>query len=124
MEREAPGETYIISGKPRDAVDVLECAEEITGVSVPRVVSPKVFAGLASIMGITERIVPLPEGFEAEALRFFTDVRWPVDNSKASEELGITHRPLEEGLRDYLEWELAQLDMRGDAKGEPREVAP
>ncbi len=124
MERGAPGETYIISGNPRDAVDVLECAEEITGVSVPRVVSPKVFAGLASVMEIAERIVTPPEGFEAESLRFFTDVRWPVDNSKASEELGITHRPLEEGLRDYLEWELAQLNTRGDAKGEPREVAP
>ena len=28
MEQGAPGETYIISGKPRDAVDVFKCAEE------------------------------------------------------------------------------------------------
>jgi dihydroflavonol-4-reductase len=123
MEQGAPEETYIIAGKPRDAVDVLECAEEITGVPVPRVISPKVFAGLASIMRVIERIVTPPKGFEVEALRFFTDVQWPVDNSKASEELGISHRPLEEGLRDYLEWEMTQLKMRGDVEGEIQEVA-
>lgn len=123
MEQGVPGETYIISGKPRDTVDVLECAEEITGVPVPRAVSPKVFAGLASTMGILERIVTPPEGFEAESLRFFTDVRWPVDNSKATEELGITHRPLKEGLRDYLAWETDQLNMWGNAEGGTQEVA-
>ncbi|MCU4752146.1 NAD-dependent epimerase/dehydratase family protein [Halobacteria archaeon AArc-curdl1] len=123
MEQGIPGETYIISGKPRDAVDVLECAEEITGVPIPRVVSPKVFAGLASIMGLVERIVTPPEGFEAESLRFLTAVRWPVDNSKATEELGITHRPLKDGLRDYLEWEMHQPNMREDAESETQEVA-
>ncbi|MDG5818283.1 NAD-dependent epimerase/dehydratase family protein [Natronococcus sp. A-GB7] len=123
MEHGTPGETYIISGKPRHVVDVLECAEEITGVPVPRVVSPMVFAGLARILGVIERIVTPPEGFEAESLRFFTGVQWPVDNSKAFEELGITHRSLEEGLRDYLDWEMAQPEMRGDTEGETREVA-
>jgi len=123
MEQGAPGETYIISGKPRDAVDVLECAEEITGVPIPRVVSPKIFAGLAGIMGMIERIVTPPEGFEAESLRFFSGMQWPVDNSKASEELGITHRSLKEGLRDYLEWEIAQLEMEGDAEEKIQNVA-
>ena len=123
MEQGVPGETYIISGKPRDAVDVFECAEEITGVPAPRVVSPKVFRGLASAMAAVERIVTPPEGFEAESLRFFAGVRWPVDNNKATEELGITHRPLEEGLRDYLEWEMDQMEMRGDTEDAIRETS-
>ncbi|ELY50257.1 NAD-dependent epimerase/dehydratase family protein [Natronorubrum bangense] len=122
MGQGAPGETYIISGAPRDAVDVLECAEAITGVPAPRAVSPKVFAGFASVMGAVERVITPPEGFESEGLRFFAGGRWPVDTSKATEELGITHRPLEEGLRDYLEWEMKQLKMRGDTGGEVQEV--
>lgn len=123
MERGEPGETYIISGEPRDAVDVFEYAEEITGVQVPRIVSPNVFTAFASIMSAVERIVTPPEGFEAEALRFFTGVRWPVDNSKATEELGITHRPLKDGLRDYLEWEMGQLEILENAEDEGKEVA-
>jgi len=124
MEQGVPGETYIISGPPRDVVDVLECAEAITGVPVPRVVSPKVFAGMAGVMGVVERMVTPPDGFESEGLRFFAGGRWPVDTSKATEELGITHRPLEEGLREYLEWEVEQLKMRGDADRELRTATP
>ena len=123
MERGTPGETYIISGPPRDAVDVFECAEEITGVPVPRVVSPKVFAAFARILGIAERFVTPPEGYESESLRFFSGVRWPVDTSKATAELGLTHRPLTDGLREYLEWELEQRRMDEDAEIEMQERA-
>lgn len=111
MEHGEPGEEYIIAGKPRDAVDVFACAEEITGVSAPRAVSPKLFGSLAKVMGTVERVITPPEGLEAEGLRFFAGCRWPSDNSKATEKLGISHRPLEEGLRDYLEWEMEQLGM-------------
>ncbi len=123
MEQGAAGETYIISGPPRDAVDIFQCAQEITGVPVPRVVSPKVFAGFASIMGAVERVITPPEGFESEGLRFFAGGQWPVDTSKATEELGITHRPLQDGLREYLEWEMDQLNMGGDTETEIQKVA-
>ena len=111
MEHGEPGETYIIAGEPRDAVDVFATAEDITGVPAPRAVSPKVFGGLARIMSAAERVITPPEGLEAEALRFFAGCRWPADNSKATTELGITHRSLDEGLRDYFEWEMEQLGM-------------
>lgn len=111
MEHGKPGETYIIAGEPRDGVDVFDCAEEITGVSRPRAVSPTLFGALAKVMTYAERIVTPPAGFEAEALRFFAGSQWPADNSKAKNDLGISHRSLEEGLRDYFEWELNQLDM-------------
>ena len=113
MEHGELGETYIIAGEPRDAVDVFACAEKITGVSAPRVVSPKLFGGIAKVMGTVERVLTPREGMEAEALRFFAGCRWRSDNSKARQELAITHRPLEEGLRDYLEWEMEQLGIEG-----------
>ncbi|MFP8890051.1 NAD-dependent epimerase/dehydratase family protein [Natrialbaceae archaeon A-CW2] len=114
MEQGTPGETYIISGPSREIVDVLRCAENITGIPVPRIVSPKVIGGVAKLMGAVERFVTPPEGLEAETLRFLAGPQWPVDNSKATEELGIVHRPLENGLRDYLEWEMDQLGIQGE----------
>jgi nucleoside-diphosphate-sugar epimerase len=38
-------------------------------------------------------------------------VRLRIDNSEAKRDLGIEHRPFEEGLHDYLEWEMDQLGM-------------
>ena len=122
MDHGESGETYIIAGEPRDAVDVFACAEEITGVPAPRAVPPKVFGALATVMGLVERVVTPPEGFEAEALRFFAGGRWPADNTKATEELGLTHRPLEDGLRDYFEWELDQQGL--EAGSRTRAVTP
>jgi dihydroflavonol-4-reductase len=117
MERGVPGETYIVSGEPRRAVDVFECASEITGVPVPRIVPGTVFGGLAALVGAVERFVTAPGGLEAEGLRFFAGGGWPADNTKATEELGISHRPLEEGLREYLEWEMGRL-RSGEARYE------
>lgn len=91
--------------------EVLGCAEEITGVPAPRAVPDEIFAGLATIMRVAERVVTPPEGFEAELLEFLAGRQFDVDNTKAKRELGLEFRPLEEGLRDYLAWELDQLGM-------------
>lgn len=112
MEHGVPGETYIISGEPRQAVDVFRCASEITGVPIPRIVPGEAFRGLAALIGVVERFVSPPGGLEAEAVRFFAGGGWPADNTKATRELGVSHRPLEEGLRQYLEWEMEQLRMQ------------
>lgn len=123
MDRGEPGETYIISGEPQQMVDLFECAADITRIPAPRLVSPKVIRGLAKIMGVVERVVTPSEGLEAELFRTAAAGGWPVDNTKATTELGISHRPLEEGLREYLDWEMDQLGMRGDAESEIQEAA-
>lgn len=51
---------------------------------------------------------------EPEMFRTYGGTEILVDNSKAKRELGIEHRPLEEGLREYLEWELEQLDREAE----------
>jgi dihydroflavonol-4-reductase len=58
-----------------------------------------------------EQVTTPPEGLEAEMLEFFAGRQYLVDNSKARRELGIAHRPLEAGLREYLAWEIDQLGM-------------
>ena len=111
MDRGEPGEAYFISGESRPLEAILECAEPITGVPVPRVVSPAVFRGFAKVMPVVERFTTPPDGFEAETLRGIVDVHWPVDTTKAKTTLGIEHRPLEQGMAEYLDWEMNELEM-------------
>lgn len=111
MDRGEPGEEYIVANEPRTFVEVFDVAEELTGVSAPRAVPNAVVRGLGRVMDGVERFRTPPDGFEGELLRFLGSGQVLVDNSKAERELGIEHRPLEEGLREYLDWEMAQLGM-------------
>ena len=111
MEQGEPGEEYIIASKSRNVIDVFNRAEGITGVSAPRAVSQRWFSVLATVMTPVEWVITPPEGFEPEVFRTYGGTEIRVDNSKAKRELGTEHRPLEEGLAEYLEWELDQLGM-------------
>jgi dihydroflavonol-4-reductase len=70
--------------------------------------------------GVTglESLTRPPEGFESELLGFFATGGVLVDNSKAKRELGIDHRPFEESLRLYLEWDIEQQGLDQKITGE------
>ncbi len=118
MEKGTPGEEYIVASEPRTMEEVFSCAEDITGIPAPRVVPDALFGGLGTVMPGVEKVTTPPEGLEAEMMEFFAGRQYDVDNSKAKRELGIEHRLLGEGLRDYLGWEADQLGMELDI--EPR----
>ena len=109
MEHGEPGETYVISGECRTFVDALSLAEELTGIPAPRSISPRWFRMLAPIASRIERFVTLPKPIHPELLYWMAGTTWLADNSKATRELGLTHRSLEDGLGEYLEWEQTQL---------------
>ncbi len=111
MEKGTPGEEYIIAGEPRTMSEVFGCAEDITGIPAPRVAPDWVFSGLATVMRGVEQVTTPPEGLEAEMMDFFAGRQYLADNSKAKRELGITHRPLRDGLTEYLAWEADQVGM-------------
>lgn len=115
MERGEPGVVYHVSGRPHTFLEVFETAEELTGVPAPREVSPSWFRILAPVVDVAERLVRPPEGFESEWMYRLAGTTWHADSTKARRELGVEHRPLEEGLRDYLEWEMDQLGMESPA---------
>lgn len=120
MEDGTTGESYFITSEPRTLPDLLHRAETITGIPGPRPVPSSVFVGLAAVLRVAERIVTPPPGMQAEMLEFLGRTRWNVDSSKAKRDLGLAHRPLEEGLGPYLEWELDQLDRpQADPVTEP-----
>ncbi|MFC4358912.1 NAD-dependent epimerase/dehydratase family protein [Halobium salinum] len=122
MEVGTPGEEYIVASEPRTLPEVFDCAERITGIRAPRPVPDAVFGALANAMRVVERVVTPPEGYESEMLEFFAGKQFQVDNAKAKRELGLEHRPLEDGLREYLAWEQAQLETESEQRRARRAV--
>lgn len=116
MENGEPGEEYHIAGNTATFLEVFDIAEEITGVAAPREVSPFWFSILAPIVEKTEQVIRPPEGFESEWLYRMAGTSWLADTNKAERDLGIEHRPLEDGLREYFEWEMDQLGMSTSTK--------
>lgn len=111
MEEGDVGESYIIASEPREVQEVYGLAERITGKSPPRYVSPTWFTVLEKLTTPVEWVTTPPKGFEPEVFRTYGNMVVRTDNSKANEELGVSHRPLEEGLREYLEWEIEQQNV-------------
>ena len=112
LERGKPGETYIIAGPPHQFVEAMQLIQQITGIPAPRAMPPVVFKVMASVMGVVEKVVPVPENYSAEGLRVIAGVTYLGDNSKARRELGYAPRPLVEGLTETLEHEMKLLGMR------------
>ncbi|SFB80532.1 dihydroflavonol-4-reductase [Halobiforma haloterrestris] len=116
MDEGSPGEEYILAGEPRSVPEMLGIVEELTGIPAPRAVPSAVFGALSRVVSAVELVTRPPEGFESELLAFFDSGEVLVDNSRARRELGIEHRPVEDGLREYLDWELTQLGMRSEIR--------
>lgn len=112
MQNGELGEEYIIASEPCSLDELFKIAEELTGIDRPRPVKGRLFRWLGHAMSGVEAVTKPPEGFESELLYFFDSGAVLVDNSKAKRELGIEHRPLQEAVRQYLEWELEQQDMQ------------
>ena len=109
MEFGDPGETYIIAGEPATLTGVLGLAEELTGIPAPRAVSPRWFRLLSGLVAPFEGVLQLPSEYRSESLRVLGGTTYLGDNSKATEELGIEHRSLRDGLDAMLAAELAAL---------------
>jgi len=112
MEKGKPGETYIIGGPMHTFVDGIKIAEQITGIPAPRAAPAGMFKAMSVVMGLIEKIVPVPEAYTRESLRGIAGVTYLGDNSKARRELGYNPRPLKEGLAETLQHEMRLLGMQ------------
>jgi nucleoside-diphosphate-sugar epimerase len=112
MEQGKPGESYIIAGPPATVIKVLDMAQEITGVPAPKLhPGPGLMKGMAVIMGVVGKVVPLPPKYSAEYLRTSAGTTYVGSNARARKELGFVPRPIEEGLRETLKYEMEQLGI-------------
>jgi nucleoside-diphosphate-sugar epimerase len=114
MERGRAGESYIIAGPPHTLVAAITMAERITGVPGPRLrIAPGMMKATAALMGVVEKVVPVPDDYTAEYLRENAGTTYIGNNAKARRELGYAPRPLEEGLTETLRHEMRLLGMSG-----------
>lgn len=117
MERGKPGESYIIAGPPATMREVFELSERLTGKKAPRFhPGPGTMRAMASFMDAVGRVVPLPETYAGESLRAVAGVTYLGSNDKARRELGFEPRPLEQGLRETLMYEMEHLGMKPPAR--------
>ena len=110
MEKGKPGESYIIAGPCHKVSEFFEMAEAITGIKAPRLrASPGMMKATAGVVGLIEKVAPMPEDYSSEYLRVNGGTTYLGDNSKARRELGYAPRPLREGLEATLRKELEMM---------------
>ncbi|HRE29787.1 MAG TPA: NAD-dependent epimerase/dehydratase family protein [Anaerolineales bacterium] len=112
MERGKAGENYFVCGPTHTFIEALEMAREITGVPLPALrAGPGLLKANAALMGLIERVAPLPEAYTREGLRAIAGVTYIGSNAKARRELGFDPRPLRIGLAETLRHEMGLLGL-------------
>jgi nucleoside-diphosphate-sugar epimerase len=115
MEKGRPGESYNICGPTHTLVEALHIAQQVTGIPAPRLhAPPALLKTMAALEGPLEGagVIHPPEQYSAESLRVIAGVTYLGDNAKARRELGFSVRPLEEGLRETLAYDMQRLGLR------------
>lgn len=112
MEKGNIGENYNICGPKLTFVDALRLAEKLTGIPAPRILaSSVVMRTMAGFMGLIEKIAPVPTQYSSETLRVSGGVTYLGDDSKARRDIGWSTRPIEDGLRETLLYEMKTLGI-------------
>jgi dihydroflavonol-4-reductase len=112
-ERGRPGERYILGGQDVRWVELLERVARLSGAGHPLLVLPPETADLARVAESLHLPFPIsPEGIVLMAQN------WRYSSRKAKRELGHKPRPLDETLRDTVNW-YAELGERGALDGGP-----
>ena len=113
MEKGISGQSYIIAGPRHTFVDAMKIARQATGVPVPRMIAPPaMMKAMAGMMGVVEKIIPVPESYSSEYLRVNAGVTYLGTNAKAVRELGYNPRSLEAGLPEILQYDMQLLGMK------------
>jgi nucleoside-diphosphate-sugar epimerase len=111
MERGNAGESYIIAGSSHTLVEMMDLAAQITGVPTPRHVAPGLLRVASGVMGVVEKVVPVPDEYSSEYLRISAGVTYLGTAKKAELAWGYHPRSLEEGLAKTLPYEMSLLGM-------------
>lgn len=91
MDRGRAGESYVLAGPPHTLAEALRIAERVCGIPAPRFeVPPGLLRAGATLLTLL--------GQDAEGLRVLAGVTYLASSAKAQRELGLTARPLADGL--------------------------
>jgi nucleoside-diphosphate-sugar epimerase len=112
MEKGRPGHSYILAGPAHTLRDAVATAARLSGRPAPLLGVPVgVMKGLARVMRTVEAVAPLPPSLSAETLAVLAGATYVASADKARRELGFAPRPLSEGLRHLVEYEMRQLGL-------------
>jgi len=108
LEKGQLGQNYILAGPPLTYRQVFEKCEAVVGIPATKLWAPGwAAAAAARLVGGLEALGVKSE-FSSEALGSLADYTFWGSAEKAKRELGWTHRPLEETLKDIFDEALAQ----------------
>lgn len=109
MEKGQPGQSYIVAGPSLTYRQVFDLCESITGIPATRIWAPGWMASAsARMMGLVEPL-GLKTPFSAEALATLADYTFWGSPARAERELGWTARPVEDALKEVLDYEQAHM---------------
>ena len=98
------GECYILSNKYFEVIDILNMLHEITGVKKIKTILPLWFAKLtAPLSEIFYKIIKEPPLYTSYSLYTLTSNSYFL-HDKATKELNYNPRPMEETLKDTVNW--------------------
>ncbi|MFW5820947.1 MAG: NAD-dependent epimerase/dehydratase family protein [Bacteroidota bacterium] len=109
MKKAKPGSTYIIAGPAFQITEAFKIAENITGIKAPLAIPPFMLKISYPFSWLADKIVDLPDMYSPEAMRVQAGATYLGDNSRAKKDLGYNPRPLEEGLRQTLLYEMEKM---------------
>jgi dihydroflavonol-4-reductase len=102
-----PGERYILGGRNMTWPSLIDRVAQLSGVRYPVVVLPRQVAQIAQL----REVLGLPGALPAQGYALMAK-EWRFSSAKAKRELGYRTRPLDETLRDSIEWYLELIDRR------------
>jgi dihydroflavonol-4-reductase len=104
-ERGRPGERYILAGEDWSLEEILATLASISGRLTPRVVIPRIVALCAAYMDnlVMGTILRREPTIPLDAVRL-AGCRNYVSGERARSELGYMTRPVEQGLREAVEY--------------------
>ena len=98
------GERYIVGGRYASLEEVFQILERVSGVPSPRMRLPQpLLEILARLDGVRARITRTETRLPLIGIQTL-HLKRSVSSAKAERELGVTFRPLEDTLRDTVQW--------------------
>ena len=101
MEQGTAGDSYFLAGEPCSLAEGLRLLADLAGKPGQIVLPARMVRVTGAVVGVVERVVPMPAGYSAEAMRASL-ATYLGSPAKAYRELGWTSRPLREGLSELV----------------------
>jgi dihydroflavonol-4-reductase len=108
-EKGTAGQSYILGGDVMTIGDAFDITARLAGVSPPLLLlGSKWLRPVGTLVNWLERFLTLPLPLNRAAWSALGQTWWGT-SAKAEQELGYTHRTIEEGMADTVLWEARQI---------------